>query len=129
MPRLIPRLLKRLKSASEGPSKQFRLVFPDHYRKSPPQFISDPFDFSPHGRTKSILLDPLNPIIHPKRYARHKTLPPRIRTHRNQRNGLASGDGTKMPEVPRGMTASEMEWWANPYCMPPIHIVRFQKIH
>ncbi|KAI0306963.1 hypothetical protein B0F90DRAFT_1683861 [Multifurca ochricompacta] len=66
-------------------------------------------------RSRSILLDELNPITKPKAYRQHKTLPPQVRLPESQKTRTVSRDGTIEDDVRREMTAEEREWWANPY--------------
>ncbi len=121
MRRLIPRLLSRLRSRSIVP-KKIRPVHPPakgakSLRK---QLPPHPVFF---GRSRSILLDDVNPIMHPKAYRRHKSLPPHIRLPDSQKTRTVSRDGTVEDDVRREMTAEERMWWANPYRTSPIPFV------
>ena len=115
MRRLLPRLLGRLKSRSITPEK-IRPIRPPAKgakslrKRSPPH----PVFF---GRSRSILLDDVNPIMHPKAYRHHKGLPPQVRLPESQKTRTVSRDGTVEDDVRREMTAEEREWWANPYRM------------
>ena len=115
MRRLIPRLVGRLKSRSITPEK-IRPVRPPARgakslrKKLPPH----PVFF---GRSRSILLDDVNPIMHPKAYRHHKGLPPYVRLHESHKTRTVSRDGTLENDVRREMTPEEREWWANPYRM------------
>src|SRR6266403_1347341 len=111
--RLLPRLLNRLKSRSITPEKIRPVRPPAKGAKSlrkrlPPH----PVFF---GRSRSILLDDVNPIMHPKAYRQHKGLPPQVRLPESQKTGTVSRDGTLEDDVRREMTAEERMWWANPY--------------
>lgn len=112
MPRIIPRLLKAIEHAAYTPErppeiptsllrKKRRSLWTPHIPKS---------NFSVDGRTKSVLLDDVNPLIHKGVFRRHKRLPPRVRVHKATLKRSDSSD------VPRRMTPEEREWYANPYC-------------
>jgi hypothetical protein len=118
MRQLIPRLLSRFKARSLA-SEKIRLLRPPakgakSLRK---QLPPTPVFF---GRSRSILLDDVNPIMHPRAYRRHKSLPPQVRLPDSQKGTrTVSRDGTVEDDVRREMTAEEREWWANPYRMSP----------
>lgn len=116
MPRLIPRLLESLKATANTPAgKQVRPIYPaSRGRVSLRQPVPPSPDFS-SSRTRSILLDQQNPVLHPKDFVQHKSLPPRVRLHRNHRKRVVERDGTVGVDVPREMLAIERQWWANPY--------------
>ena len=115
MPRLIPRLLKRLEDASPADNSKRISVAPVRRRR----VISlrgpslPPPSLSPFGRTQSILLDDVNPVINVSAYTRHKSLPPRLRIHKAQRRRAVD---TNQNDLPRRMTQEERKWWASPYC-------------
>ena len=114
---LIPRLLDRLKSRSITPEKIRPIRPPAKGAKSlrkvlPPR----PVFF---GRSRSILLDDVNPIMHPKAYRQHKSLPPQVNLPESQKTRTVSRDGTVENDVRREMTVEEREWWSNPYRMSP----------
>jgi hypothetical protein len=118
MRQLIPRLLRRLKARSPA-SEKIRPLRPlakgakSLHKQLPPP----PVFF---GRSRSIILDDINPIMHPKAYRRHKSLPPQVTLHDSQKGTrTVSRDGTVEDDVRREMTPEEREWWANPYRMPP----------
>ena len=120
---LIPRLLDRLKSRSITPEKIRPIRPPAKGAKSlrkvlPPR----PVFF---GRSRSILLDDVNPIMHPKAYRQHKSLPPQVNLPESQKTRTVSRDGTVENDVRREMTAEEREWWSNPYRMSPPRPLRF----
>ena len=116
MRQLIPRLLRRLKARSLASEKIRPLRPPAKGAKSlRKQLPPVPVFF---GRSQSILLDDVNPIMHPKAYKRHKSLPPQVRLADSQKETrTVSRDGTVEDDVRREMTAEEREWWANPYRM------------
>jgi hypothetical protein len=115
MRRLLPRLISRRKSRSIAPEKIRPVRPPAKGAKSlRKQLPPHPVFF---GRSRSILLDDVNPIMHPKAYRQHKGLPPQVRLHESQKTGTVSKDGTVEDDVRREMTAEEREWWANPYRM------------
>jgi hypothetical protein len=120
MRRLLPRLISRRKSRSIAPEKIRPVRPPAKGAKSlRKQLPPHPVFF---GRSRSILLDDVNPIMHPKAYRQHKGLPPQVRLPESQKTGTVSRDGTVEDDVRREMTAEEREWWANPYRMslPPL---------
>ncbi|KAF8484548.1 hypothetical protein DFH94DRAFT_237157 [Russula ochroleuca] len=113
MRRLIPRLLKRLRERSIAPERTRSLRPPDKGTKSLRKQLPPPPVF--FGRSRSILLDDVNPIMHPKAYRQHKSLPPQVSLPDSQKTRTVSRDGTVEDDVRREMTAEEREWWANPY--------------
>ena len=121
MRQLIPRLLRRLKARSLASEKIRPLRPPGKGAKSlRKQLPPVPVFF---GRSRSILLDDVNPIMHPKAYRRHKGLPPQVRLPDSQKETrTVSRDGTVEVDVRREMTAEEREWWANPYRMFPLFL-------
>ena len=118
MRQLVPRLLRRLKARSLASEKIRPLRPPAKGAKSlRKQLPPIPVFF---GRSQSILLDDVNPIMHPKAYRRHKSLPPQVRLPDSQKETRSvSRGGTVEDDVRREMTAEEREWWANPYRMFP----------
>lgn len=126
MRRLIPRLLNLRRSRSVVPEKIRAVRPPAKGAKSlRKQLPPHPVFF---GRSRSILLDDVNPIMHSKAYRQHKGLPPQVRLPDSQKTRTVSRDGTVENDVRREMTAEEREWWANPYRMfPPYSVRRPQK--
>ncbi|OCH90685.1 hypothetical protein OBBRIDRAFT_581755 [Obba rivulosa] len=112
MPRFIPRLLKHLeKSPPQSTPYVFRTKQPQprlKIQKPPPECPP----LSPEGRTQSIVMDSLNPILKIGKYKRRKKLSPRV---------LVSKWRHKMPqtvgsiEQHRAMTEEERSYWSNPY--------------
>jgi hypothetical protein len=119
MRQLIPRLLRRLKARSFASEKIRPLRPPAKGAKSLRKQLPPPPIF--FGRSRSILLDDVNPIMHPKAYRRHKSLPPQVTllpgSQKGARTRTVSRDGTVEDDVRREMTPEEREWWANPYRM------------
>ncbi|KAI0254922.1 hypothetical protein BJV78DRAFT_886364 [Lactifluus subvellereus] len=113
MRQLIPRLLKRLKERSIAGERIRPLRPPAKGAKSLRRPLPPPPVF--FGRSRSILLDEINPITNPKAYRQHKSLPPQVRLPDSQKTRTVSRDGTIEDDVRRKMTAEEREWWANPY--------------
>lgn len=111
MPRIIPRLLKALR---EAPYKKETLPDIPPAKKKRQSLWKPNFpqhNFTPAGRTSSVLLDELNPLVHKIQFRRHKRMPPRVRTNRKvDPNHNTSSD------PPRRMTVQEREWNASPYC-------------
>ena len=118
MRRLIPRLLRRLRARSVALEKVRPLRPPAKGAKSLRKQLPPPPVF--FGRSQSILLDDVNPIMHPKAYRQHKSLPPQVTLPDSQKTRTVSKDGTVEDDVRREMTAEEREWWANPYRMSPV---------
>ncbi|TFY61270.1 hypothetical protein EVG20_g7120 [Dentipellis fragilis] len=112
MPRLIPRLLKRLQSLPSSPSSPRIAHLPPKTKKwlSPhPQMA----DYTHAGRSDSILLDSSNPILHRKDYERHKDRP-RFRLHPSRNTSMPAAEAVE-ESAPRVMSEMERVWWANPY--------------
>ncbi|KAH8988607.1 hypothetical protein EDB92DRAFT_2054538 [Lactarius akahatsu] len=115
MRQLIPRLLRRLKERSVAGETIRPLRPPALGAKSLRRPLPPPPVFSASGRSRSILLDEINPITKPKLYRRHKSLPPQVRLPDSQKTRTVSRNGTVEDDVRREMTAEEREWYANPY--------------
>ena len=115
MRQLIPRLLRRLKERSVVDETIRPIRPPAQGAKSLRRSLPPPPVFS--GRSRSILLDEINPITTPKAYRRHKSLPPQVTLPDSQKTRTVSRDGTVEEDVRREMTAEEREWYANPYRM------------
>ncbi|KAH9071697.1 hypothetical protein EDB83DRAFT_269792 [Lactarius deliciosus] len=115
MRQLIPRLLRRLKERSVAGETIRPLRPPAQGAKSLRRPLPPPPVFSGSGRSRSILLDEINPITKPKLYRRHKGLPPQVRLADSQKTRTVSRNGTVEDDVRREMTAEEREWYANPY--------------
>ena len=113
MRRLIPRLLRRVRARSIALENVRPLRSPAKGAKSLRRQLPPPPVF--FGRSRSILLDDVNPVMHPKAYRRHKSLPPQVTLPDSQKTRTVSRDGTVEDDVRREMTAEEREWWANPY--------------
>ena len=122
MRQLIPHLLKRLKARSIAGEKIRPLRPPAKGAKSLRRPLPPPPVF--FGRSRSILLDEINPITNPKAYRQHKSLPPQVRLPDSQKTSTISRDGTIEDDVRREMTAEEREWWANPYRMSFLPLAR-----
>ncbi|KAH9045175.1 hypothetical protein EDB85DRAFT_2070079 [Lactarius pseudohatsudake] len=115
MRQLIPRLLRRLKERSVAGETIRPLRPPAQGARSLRRPLPPPPVFSGSGRSRSILLDEINPITKPKLYRRHKGLPPQVRLPDSQKARTVSRNGTVEDDVRREMTAEEREWYANPY--------------
>ena len=115
MRQLIPRLLRRLNEKSAAGETIRPLRPPAKGAKSLRRSLPPPPVLS--GRSRSILLDDINPITTPKLYRRHKSLPPQVRLPDSHKARTVSRDGTVEDDVRREMTAEEREWFANPYRM------------
>uniref|UniRef100_A0A8H8CLV2 Uncharacterized protein n=1 Tax=Psilocybe cubensis TaxID=181762 RepID=A0A8H8CLV2_PSICU len=107
MPRILPRLLKKIESQAHK-QKFFKFSLPrKRIRKSlykPP--LQAP-SFQPSHHARSILLTPLNPITNAKDYVKHKRIPPSL----NKPGKVDPND----VDPARQMSKDEMRWWANPY--------------
>ncbi|KAH9843925.1 uncharacterized protein C8Q71DRAFT_800784 [Rhodofomes roseus] len=114
MPRLIPRLIQRLQATRTKPAP----VVPPERRPQPKplRLPSKPRprppcpSLSPRGRTQSIVLDSLRPIMAVSRWRRHKEPGPRIRLSQRRKPS-----DTEDQTAPRAMTEEERELQANPY--------------
>ncbi|KAI9467231.1 hypothetical protein BJY52DRAFT_1201561 [Lactarius psammicola] len=113
MRQLIPRLLRRLKERSVAGETIRPIRPPAQGAKSLRRSLPPIPVFS--DRSRSILLDEINPITKPKAYRRHKSLPPQVRLPDSQKTRTVSRDGTVEDDVRREMTTEEREWYANPY--------------
>lgn len=106
MPRILPRLLKKIQQQGRGQAAFLPYPRPPKRRKSlhsPP--LSRP-SFRPEDHPRSIVLTSRNPVVNAKEYVRNKTLPPTLCRP-------VTVDGQNDP--PRQMTDAEFGWWANPY--------------
>jgi hypothetical protein len=112
MPRLIPRLLERLEHAPRS-----RRIPVEPIRRRRKLSLRRPLlplpSLSPHYRTRSILLDEVNPIINASAYKRHKSFPPKVWIHDFPRRKTVVADEH---DRLRRMTEEERKWWASPYC-------------
>ncbi|KXN86374.1 hypothetical protein AN958_10236 [Leucoagaricus sp. SymC.cos] len=113
MPRLLPRLTRIIQAHPEN-----NQIFPFDVRKHRPRrpkslhrptSPNPPFD--PDAHPQSILLESENPIATPRKYFRHKTLPPRVFVPQNARHREGEYD------KPRQMTEEERKWWSSPYLL------------
>lgn len=111
MPRILPRLLKRLAESAHlhetctiPPGLR-----PRKSRKSLRKHVPSLEFVHPNERTRSILLDPVNPVLD-QDLVHHKSLPPRPI--------LLNGPAKEVDEdVERVMTDAELQWWSSPYRM------------
>ncbi|KAJ3904460.1 hypothetical protein F5879DRAFT_955017 [Lentinula edodes] len=117
MPRILPRLLKKLKN-SHNPETFDRFSLDEHrFRgkslwKPLPQ---NPFpSFKPSDHGQSILLTPGNPITSSRDYIRRKSLPPRVYIPENAQKRKRK-NAYEVYDEPRRMTGGERDWWASPY--------------
>ncbi|KAI0750943.1 hypothetical protein C8Q80DRAFT_542064 [Daedaleopsis nitida] len=117
MPRLIPRLLRRLEHARSLPPKPPRKVQTQRSTNdtSATRVFTRPdeVDISPTGRSQSILLDrdALRLIYRHGRYRRDKPAAPAIRTPRT----WSEANQTAPAGSCRAMTLEERQFYANPY--------------
>ncbi|KAF7985225.1 hypothetical protein HWV62_7866 [Athelia sp. TMB] len=114
--RSMPRILTRLQRQIETSSSSAKRVWP-----SPKPFprkkklscvepaLPNP-SFSAAGRTQSILVDNVNPIVDSNAYASHKSSAPVVAVRRR-----VPYPTTSDVDRPRVMTAQERRWWASPY--------------
>ncbi|KAI0660848.1 hypothetical protein C8Q70DRAFT_972874 [Cubamyces menziesii] len=119
MPRLIPRLLRALDHARTRPPRITRRPsLPPLKPRNPRNFTRpEDVDISPHGRTKSILLDraALRLIYRHSRYQRSKGIAPQVHISKT-RWKAAQRRGCVPPGLPpREMTQEERSFYANPY--------------
>lgn len=111
MPRIIPRLLKQLNT--QHASEQRYIPFDIKAIRKPRKSIYAAVEGRPPLQSthfqKSILLNPVNPVTQSRRYARHKTFPPRVYIPRNAKSRQNEND------QPRYMSIDELAWGASPY--------------
>lgn len=122
MPRLLPRLLQSLKKHNRHrvapviPAERHPRHKPIPESRNPPQCPP----ISPKGRTQSIVLDSLDPILSLSRYRRHKAANPR-RRGASKRQHRATRDPEARSQLFRGMSEEERGFWASPYRMSGLH--------
>lgn len=113
MPRLLPRLVKKLKETPLGKPSPRHLGNGKHV-PSRRQFVYQPIperpSYSVAGRVQSILLDDHSPVTNSRAYVRHKVLSPRVLVSPGK---IATENAESY--IPREMTAQEREWWSSPY--------------
>ena len=110
MPRLLPRLIEKLKVApitARKPRPLDKGGYTPRKTTSAHRPVLDEPSFDARGRTQSILLDHMSPVTHRHLYLRRKTHPPRVHAS-EPTNGQAN--------PLREMTTHEREWWSSPYC-------------
>ncbi|KAI0693568.1 hypothetical protein BC835DRAFT_1275717 [Cytidiella melzeri] len=120
MPRLIPRLLQALARSPSTRSHSPRVCSSRRTTRttiSPPPLASATALLSPHRRTRSVLLEDVNPITHKDAFRRQRTLEPRVHVPSvaKRKSKAETSEDESMGEQRRVMTAEEYEWWANPY--------------
>ncbi|KAL0581999.1 hypothetical protein V5O48_000057 [Marasmius crinis-equi] len=108
MPRILPRLLKKVADNSPRPCDPFK------YARQPKTIsIRKPVlpapSFNPADYPQSILLSQNNPITSSRDYEQHKSLPPRIHVRKRVKSNQYRHD------CPREMTEEERRWWSSPY--------------
>lgn len=108
MPRILPRLLKSLAATAHLPEPQTIPpgLRPRKSRKSLHKRVPSLDFVHPNDRDRSILLDPVNPVLNKKDLVHHKSLPPK-----------PAYPGTRAEEydVERLMTDEEFQRWSSPY--------------
>lgn len=113
MPRLVPRLLQRLQShLSKQPIIKIRprSKTPHRPATSPPPTCPP---LSPKGRTQSIILDSLHPIMSISKFRRHKEPYAPLRVHQRLKTHIRDRDRGLHPV--RVMSEEERTLWASPY--------------
>lgn len=111
MPRILPRLLKRLSQTAH--LQQTVTIHPGlrprKSRKSLRKHVPSVEFVHPNERARSILLDPVNPVFDHD-LVHHKSLPPKP--------FIQHGVPKKVDDdVERVMTEEELQWWSSPYRM------------
>ncbi|PCH41293.1 hypothetical protein WOLCODRAFT_69116 [Wolfiporia cocos MD-104 SS10] len=113
MPRLLPRLLKRIKDPLLPRSSEQPWIPPKHrstvVRQPPPP--KQP-SLAHEGRKQSIILDSLDPILKRSRYHRHKSTYPRLRVFTSPKKRR---DPALQDDLFRAMSAEERAFWSSPY--------------
>lgn len=113
MPRLLPRLVKKLKETPLGEPRPRHLGNGKHApprRRPVYQPIPERPSYSVAGRVQSILLDDHSPVTNSRAYVRHKAPSPRVLVS----PGKITAENAES-YIPREMTAQEREWWSSPY--------------
>ncbi|KAJ3877199.1 hypothetical protein F5051DRAFT_12264 [Lentinula edodes] len=117
MPRILPRLLKKLKN-SHNPETFDRFSLDEHRFRGKSLWkplSQNPFpSFKPSDHGQSILLTPGNPITSSRDYIRRKSLPPRVYIPENAQKRKKK-NAYEVYDKPRRMTDGERDWWASPY--------------
>lgn len=112
MPRLLPRLIKKLKEAPLA-ERRPRPLDEGRYipwaRTSAYRPVPDRPSFGTLGRTQSIVLDHMSPVTNRHLYLRHKSAPPRVHVATSETTNVSGQNRS------REMTAKELEWWSSPY--------------
>ncbi|KAF9263551.1 hypothetical protein L218DRAFT_321796 [Marasmius fiardii PR-910] len=109
MPRILPRLLKKLAEKPPQPYEQFKH---DSFRVKKISLrkpVLPAPSFKPEDYQKSILLSLHNPVVNSDEYIHHKSLPPRKRVGKRV-NVKEHGHN-----IPRNMSREERQWWSSPY--------------
>ena len=118
MPRLIPRLLKFLEKSKEASVPEGALQVTRRQRPnksvSPPASSTASQLLASQGRTRSVLLEEVNPIRHVESFKRHKAIAPKVRVLPSRQIQRDVSEQEARSRRIR-MTAEEREWWANPY--------------
>ncbi|KZP24688.1 hypothetical protein FIBSPDRAFT_822040 [Athelia psychrophila] len=104
MPRILTSLQRQLEKVSST-SKRRRTAVKSVQASLIRPALPAP-SFSAAGRTQSILLDDVNPIINADVYTHHKAIPPAIQRQKRVIRGF---------DHPRVMTEHERGRWASPY--------------
>ncbi|KAI0347361.1 hypothetical protein BDW22DRAFT_521946 [Trametopsis cervina] len=114
MPRLLHHLLDALqKSRGRGSSSQL----PSRKQRAPrslPSYRPLPVTnalLSPHGRTRSVLLEDVNPVEHREAFTRRRKREPSVYAGAR----VKASSATIEEDEPTVMTEEERERWANPY--------------
>lgn len=113
MPRLVPQLLAYIAKKGLQPGVYSGPLVEGRTGKRRRESLWKPFvrrpNFEARGRTHSVLLDEFNPLITPREFEFHKSLPPRVSLKENMKAKQGSED------EPREMTVVEKQLWSSPY--------------
>ena len=117
MPRLVPRLAKQFRKTDAVSSSSHPIVFQRVAKKSkfpstPPVLPEHTVDFTA-PRRRSILLDPVNPIVHPDAFRTHKGSPASLSTLIKRERRVVADD----EEADARLGEEEIKQRADPYCM------------
>jgi hypothetical protein len=108
MPRILPRLLKRLAELKHLPEPQ-SIPSGIATRKTRKHTHKPPSTYEhvhAYDRAHSILLDTVNPIINRRDFIRYKSPPPKP---------ILPNVNPLVEHTPRKMTDQELRWWSSPY--------------
>ncbi|KAG7097125.1 hypothetical protein E1B28_004503 [Marasmius oreades] len=112
MPRILPRLIKKLAENPPRLSERFQHDSLRANKISLRRPVPTAPSFNPEDYPKSILISSKNPVSNSGEYIHHKSLPPRICVGKRVNTKDSKNYGH---DAPREMTEEERGWWSSPY--------------